>query len=276
MATLLRDGENDPITDLMPNSKEEAPPFTPHERMLIANVLEVRNLTAADLMVPRADMVCVNIKASLEELLDTIAEHPHSRLPVYRDSMDDIIGVVHMKDILSSFAHQKTFKIEEHLREIMIIAPSMHALDLLLEMRKTRLQIATVVDEYGGIDGLLTIEDLVEGIVGEIEDEWESAEVPQIAEEPSGSLLADARLPIVDFEKRVGSLLDEEEREDIDTLGGFVVFMEGRVPTRGELLKHPSGLEFEIVDADPRRIKKIRVRNAPPAATQEKENSENF
>ncbi len=276
LTAFLRNGDQpNPISELMPESPDENPPFTPHERMLIANVLEVRNLTAFDLMVPRADMVCVNIKASLDELLETIAEHPHSRLPVYRDSMDDIVGVVHMKDILSAIAHKKTFRIEEHLREIMIIAPSMHALDLLLEMRKSRLQIAAVVDEYGGIDGMLTIEDLVEGIVGEIEDEWESAEVPQIAEEPSGALLADARLPIVDFEKRVGTLLDEEEREDIDTLGGFVAFMEGRVPSRGELLKHPSGLEFEIVDADPRRIKKIRVRNAPPPPT-DKDPAENF
>jgi len=261
----LRTGEEkSPIEELIAEAPPETPPFTSHERMLIANVLEVRSLTAADLMIPRADMICVDARTTLPDLLATMAQHPHSRLPVYRDSMDDIIGVVHMKDVLSCIARQTPFKIDDILREIMVVAPSMRSLDLLLEMRRSRLQMAAVIDEYGGIDGLLTIEDLVEGIVGEIEDEWDKAEVPQIIEEAGGNILADARLPIVEFEERVGTVLDDEEREDIDTLGGLVTTMEGRLPSRGELLKHSSGLEFEIVDADPRRVKKIRVRNAPP------------
>lgn len=256
--------EKNPIEELIAETPAPETPFTPHERMLIANVLEVRSLTVADLMIPRADMICVDITSSLPDLLSTMSQHPHSRLPVYKDSMDEIVGVVHMKDVLSCIAKQAPFRMEDILREILIVAPSMRSLDLLLEMRRSRLQMAAVVDEYGGIDGLLTIEDLVEGIVGEIEDEWDKAEVPQIVEEASGSILVDARLPILDFEERVGTVLDEEERDDIDTLGGLVSTMEGRVPSRGELLKHSSGLEFEIVDADPRRVKKIRVRNAPP------------
>jgi CBS domain containing-hemolysin-like protein len=125
-----------------------------------------------------------------------------------------------------------------------------------------------VVDEYGGIDGLITIEDLIEEIVGEIQDEHEIEEPPQIVERPDGSYLADARVPIEEFEERLGPVLEEEEREDIDTLGGLVFSLAGRVPARGELLRHPSGLEFEVVDADPRRIKRLRVRRLPPPEEQ--------
>jgi CBS domain containing-hemolysin-like protein len=139
----------------------------------------------------------------------------------------------------------------------------MRVLDLLLEMRLKRTHMALVVDEYGGIDGLVTIEDLVEQIVGEIEDEHDRDVEPDYVERPDGVIEADARMPLEEFEARVGPLLDEEDREDIDTLGGLVFFLAGRVPSRGELIVHPSGLEFEVVDADPRRIKRLRVRNVP-------------
>jgi CBS domain containing-hemolysin-like protein len=237
-----------------------------HERTLIANILEIRDQPVSDLMVPRADIVAVEADTERDDLLHLLASRPHSRLPVYRETLDDVIGIVHIKDVLASIADGRSFSLPDMVRPVSIVAPSMRVLDLLLEMRKTRQQMALVVDEFGGIDGLITIEDLIEGIVGEITDEHDRTIPAELVERPDGSLLADARVPIEDFEERVGQVLEQDERDEVDTLGGLVFSLAGRVPSRGELLTHPSGLEFEIVDADPRKIKRIRVRNPPPPA----------
>jgi CBS domain containing-hemolysin-like protein len=216
-------------------------------------------------MVPRADITAVEADTDKEALLNMLVEHSHSRMPVYRESLDDVIGIVHIKDVLAAIAGGRHVSLPEIVRPVSIVAPSMRVLDLLLDMRKAHQHMALVIDEFGGIDGLITIEDLVEGIVGEIEDEHDRAEAATLIERPDGSLLADARVPIEDFEARVGPVLEQEERDEVDTLGGLVFSLAGRVPSRGELLTHPSsGLEFEILDADPRRIKRIRVRNPPP------------
>jgi CBS domain containing-hemolysin-like protein len=167
--------------------------------------------------------------------------------------------------VLAAIADRREIDLPEIVRPVTVIAPSMRVLDLLLEMRKTRQQMALVVDEFGGIDGLITIEDLVEGIVGEITDEHDRAVPAEMIDRPDGALWADARVPIEAFEARVGPVLEQEERDEVDTLGGLVFSLAGRVPSRGELLTHHSGLEFEILDADPRRIKRISVRNPPPA-----------
>ncbi len=243
-----------------------APPATTqsHERTLIANILEIRDQPVSDLMVPRADIIAVEADIDRDALLRLLASRPHSRLPVYRESLDDVIGIIHIKDVLAALADGGDFTLPKIARPVSIVAPSMRVLDLLLDMRKTRQHMALVVDEFGGIDGLITIEDLVEGIVGEITDEHEREMPPDLVERPDGSLYADARVPIEDFEARVGQVLEQEERDEVDTLGGLVFSLAGRVPSRGELLTHPSGLEFEILDADPRRIKRIRVRNPPP------------
>jgi CBS domain containing-hemolysin-like protein len=238
-----------------------------HERRLIENILEIRDMPVSDLMVPRADIVAVEASTDKEVLLSVLVEHAHSRIPVYRETLDDVIGIVHIKDVLATITENRHLSLPEIVRPVSIVAPSMRVLDLLLEMRKAHQHMALVIDEFGGIDGLITIEDLVEGIVGEIEDEHDRAEVPVMTEKPDGSLLADARVPIEDFEARVGPVLEQDERDEVDTLGGLVFSLAGRVPSRGELLTHPSsGLEFEIIDADPRRIKRIRVRNPPPPA----------
>jgi len=238
-----------------------------HERTLIANILEIRDQPVADLMIPRADIVAVEASTDRESLLRLLATRPHSRVPVYRETLDDVIGLIHIKDVLAAVADNRDFSMPEMVRPVSIVAPSMRVLDLLLDMRKTRQHMALVVDEFGGIDGLITIEDLIEGIVGEITDEHDRAVPAEMVERPDGSLLADARVPIEDFEARVGQVLEQEERDEVDTLGGLVFSLAGRVPSRGELLTHPSGLEFEIVDADPRRIKRVRVRNPPPPPT---------
>ncbi|MEA2069420.1 MAG: transporter associated domain-containing protein, partial [Verrucomicrobiota bacterium] len=192
-----------------------------------------------------------------------MAEKPHSRLPVFRDTLDDIIGVVHMKDVVVCLSTDEDFELEKIMRKPLIIAPSMPVLDLLLEMRRTHIHMAMVVDEFGGIDGLITIENVIEGIVGEIQDEHETEEQTEITELPDGSVLVDARVTIEDFTDRFGAVFDIEEMEDIDTMGGIVFSIAGRVPSRGELLHHDSGLDLEIVEAGPRRVKRIRVRNLP-------------
>jgi CBS domain containing-hemolysin-like protein len=197
-------------------------------------------------------------------LVARMVEDGHSRIPVYRETLDDVVGIVHIKDVMTCVALNKPVVLREIVREVQIVAPSMPVLDLLLQMRQTRQHMALVIDEFGGIDGLITIEDLVEEIVGEIEDEHDDEAEPAMTERPDGTLLADARVSIAAFEDRVGPLLAEDERDDIDTLGGLVMSMAGRVPGRGELLIHPSGLEFEVVEADPRRVKRVRVRNLPP------------
>jgi len=238
-----------------------------HERELIENIQEIRDQPISELMVPRADIAAVDSDTDRDTLLRLLVEKSHSRLPVYRDTLDEVIGIVHIKDVLASIAGGGEFSLEAIVRPVSIVAPSIRVLDLLLDMRKNHQHMALVIDEFGGIDGLITIEDLVEGIVGEITDEHDRIQTATMIEKADGSLLADARVPIEDFEARVGEVLDQEERDEVDTLGGLVFALAGRVPSRGELLTHPSsGLEFEIIDADPRRIKRIRVRNPPPPA----------
>ena len=243
------------------------PELDRQERALIANVLRLRGMTADDVMIPRADIIAMPVDVTLDQALDQIRREGHSRLPVYREQLDDIIGMVHIKDLFAYVGRPDAFDLEALLRHPLLVAPQVPVLDLLLQMRQARTHLALVVDEYGGIDGLLTIEDLVEEIVGDIADEHDEVEGPMIIERPDGALDLDARLPIEDFEARLGPILSEEEREaDIDTIGGLVFTLAGRVPTRGEVISHPSGLEFRILDADARRIRRIRTRR-PAAVT---------
>ena len=240
------------------------------ERELLRNIFKLRGITAHDVMVPRADIVAVAHDTPLPDLVKKMVREAHSRLPVFRETLDDIIGLIHIKDVLQFWGGDRAFKIDDILRRVLFVAPSMRVLDLLLEMRKTRVHMALVVDEYGGIDGLVTIEDLVEGIVGEIEDEHDVDESPSLSQDAHGAYFADARLPLDEFEAKFGEILTPDERKaDLNTLGGLVVAHAGRVPSRGEVIAHPSGLEFEVLDADPRRLKKLRVRRVaarPPAA----------
>jgi CBS domain containing-hemolysin-like protein len=239
------------------------------ERIMLANILKQRRLTAYDIMVPRADIVAVDVRTGLETLTKTMSQVGHSRVPVYRETLDDVLGLVHIKDLVIFGAAAEAFDLNAILRPVLFVAPSMRVLDLLLEMRQSRLHMALVVDEFGGIDGLITIEDLVEEIVGEIEDEYDVAQGPKLDFRKDGSLVADSRAEVADFEALVGSVLSAEERdEDIDTLGGLVFALAGRVPARGELIEHPhSGICFEVLEADPRRIKRLRVRNLPASGS---------
>jgi CBS domain containing-hemolysin-like protein len=249
------------LEDLIEQRDDALQPIDDHERSLLSNILRLRDQTADDVMVPRADINAIDVRASLQEIVKLVQETGHSRYPLFRETLDDAIGLVHIKDVLLLQASDKPFSLQRIMRRVLYVSPSIRVLDLLLEMRQKRTHMALVVDEFGGVDGLVTIEDLVEQITGEIEDEHERAAEPDFIEYPDGVIEADARTPLAEMEARLGPLLDEEDREDIDTLGGLVFFLAGRVPSRGELIRHPSGLEFEVVEADPRRIKRLRLRN---------------
>lgn len=234
------------------------------ESSLLLNILKLGDRTAYDVMVPRADIKAAADDIGITQLLAVMREHGHSRLPIFHDNLDDIIGIVHIKDLLPFVVDGAPFQLKKVMREAMFIAPSIRVLDLLLQMRLSRAHMALVVDEYGGIDGLVTIEDLIEQIIGEIEDEHDKVRGPMLIRRNDGTIFADARAPIEDFEELVGPILTDEEREaDIDTLGGLVMSLTDRVPSRGELVSHPSGVAFEVLDADPRRIKRLRVHPKP-------------
>jgi magnesium and cobalt transporter len=245
----------------------EQPELDRHERLLIANVLRLRETTADDVMVPRADIVAVRSDVTLAQTIELIRNDGHSRLPVYREQLDDVIGMVHIKDVFAYVGRPEAFSLEAILRKPLLVAPQIPVLDLLLQMRMQRIHLALVVDEYGGIDGLVTIEDLVETITGDIADEHDDVEAPMITERQDGALDLNARLSIEDFEHKVGPILTQDERDaDIETVGGLVFTLAGRVPTRGEVISHPSGLEFRVLDSDPRRIRRLRARRAESAA----------
>lgn len=239
----------------------------PHERILLGNVLRLRDKTAYDVMVPRADILAMPEDLTLDQAIKLIQREGHSRFPVYRGNLDDIVGMVHIKDVFAAVGRDPaSFSLKGILRKPLLVVPQIPVLDLLLQMRAQRIHMALVVDEYGGIDGLVTIEDLVETIVGDISDEHDEVTSPTIVERPDGMLEMDARTTVEAFEQKMGPILTEEERAaDIDTVGGLVFTLAGRVPARGELISHGSGLEFRVLEADTRRIRRLRVRR-PGAA----------
>jgi magnesium and cobalt transporter len=258
-------GVRESIAELVAADAAEKPGETPdldrQERALIANVLRLRGTVADDVMIPRADIVAMQIDLTLDQALELIRREGHSRMPVYREQLDEIAGMVHIKDVVAYIGRAEQFRLEAILRAPLMVAPQIPVLDLLLQMRMARMHLALVVDEYGGIDGLLTIEDLVETITGDIADEHDEPDLPMVTERADGTLDIDARMPIEDFEARAGVHLTEEEREaDIDTVGGLVFTLAGRVPARGEVISHGSGLEFRVLDADARRIRRVRVK----------------
>ena len=266
-----RNGES--LRETIDEMIEEPPADGPHplsaqERVLIGNILKVHDRTAADAMVPRVDIVALDVETSFPEVVKFMVEQGHSRVPVYRETLDNVIGFVHAKDLLGPAAERREIKLPLILRKVLFVAPSAPILDLLVQMRQARTHIAMVADEFGGIDGLVTIEDLIEEIVGEIEDEHDVADEPRLTERADGTLIADARTPIEVLEEHQGiRLRPSGEQEEVDTLGGLVSSLAGRVPKRGEVIAHPSGIEFEVLDADPRKIKRLRVRRSPDAAT---------
>ncbi|MDA1131725.1 MAG: hemolysin family protein [Proteobacteria bacterium] len=260
-------GDRDVLADALGAENESTADITPVERLMLLNVLRVGDTRVGNVMVPRADIIAVEIETGLAALIDVFRDGFHSRVPVYVETLDHLSGFVHVKDTLQFWRGEKEFRLRDHLRQLLFVPPSMRVVDLLLQMRMQRTHMAAVVDEYGGTDGLVTIEDLVEEIVGEIEDEHERAPGPMFTERPDGALLADGRAPVDELAVRLGvDLVSGDREEDIESVGGLIFSMVGRVPMRGEILTHPAGVEFEVLESDPRRVKRVRVRRSPAAA----------
>lgn len=253
-----------PETSLAAAAAEAAP------QAMRTRLAEFQQLRVYDVMVPRADMKAVEAGTEFPELLKFFAEVTHSRLPVFRETLDDPIGFVHIKDVVSELAKDGTppkRPLERLHREVLYVPPSMKLTDLLVKMQATRIHLALVVDEYGGTDGLLTLEDLVEVIVGDIEDEHDDDE-PMFLRRSARVWEVDGRMEVDEFSEESGVDLGLADSDaEIDTLGGIAVALAGKVPLRGEILRHPSGAELEIMEADTRRIRRLKLRLPEPSTS---------
>ena len=236
-----------------------------------------QTLRVDDVMTPRADIVAVELDTPFSVLVQRFIEAEHSRMPIYRDTLDDPVGVVHVKDVFKLMAGPAKGKakkpepedqvLQKLRRDALYVPASMRAADLMLRMQGSRTHMALVIDEFGGTDGLVTLEDLVEAVVGEIDDEHDEAQTAGVVARPGDIFEADARAPLEELEAAVGrDLAPADLDEDIDTVGGLVTALAGRVPQRGEVIPHPDGYEIQILDADPRRVKRVRWRKTPDLA----------
>ena len=231
-----------------------------HENELLKNLAGLRGITASDVMVPRVNIVSVAMSDNFKDIVKQLIKTNHSRVPVRNESLDDIVGILHIKDVLANLFLKEKPNIKSLLKKPFFVSPSISLLDLLYEMRVKRRHLALVVDEYGGIDGLVTIEDLVEELVGEIEDEHESSSEIRLDKIEDGSIIVEARIVIDLFEDLINSIRKEDLNDEIETLGGFIISIAGRVPVKGEVIRYsPSGLKFEILEADPRKIILVKI-----------------
>ncbi len=259
------------LTELLQESLDDKTSFDSHEGTLLQNFLGLRDTTAADVMVPRADIVSVALADGFDEVIKQMSDANHSRVPVYRGTLDDVAGIIHIKDLFANLRNDQTPAVESLLRPALFISPTIRLLDLLHEMRLRRRHLALVVDEFGGVDGLITIEDLVEEIVGEIEDEHDTTAQLRFDQKSDGTAIADARFEVETLEAITGPLLNDDERDEIDTLGGLVFSLAGRVPGHGEVVRHRAGVQFEILEGDPRRITLLKLRGLPRVASSAKQ-----
>ena len=232
------------------------------ERVMLDNVIGFSSIEVAEAMVPRADIVAIPETSTLKKCISVFRRAAHSRLPVYKGTLDEIIGMVHVKDILAYWHAEKTFIIQNVIRKVIISTPSTPISDLFQEMRNTKVHLSIVVDEHGGTDGLITIEDLLEEITGEIEDEHDTNYNLIVPDKVDNSIIVDARIPIAELEKYFNCTLIDPSI-DVDTLGGLIFYFEKSVPEVGKLIKHANGLIFKIMESDMRRIKKIKVTGSP-------------
>ncbi len=255
------------LEEVIEESDRHAKDLSAPERQMLSNLLKFGELKVSDVMIPRADIVAVEEDMKLPDFVALFRDVQHSRLPIYRETLDDPIGLVHIKDVIGFADAQpdgsfrwKAGSVSQFKRDLLFVPPSMPLLDLLLKMQTAHTHLALVIDEYGGTDGLVSIEDIIEEIVGDIADEHDEDE-KHVRKLEDGLYLADARVDLDDFREHTGiALAPEDADQEVDTLGGLVVSLLGRVPQRGEIVTHPSGYEFEVLEADPRRVKRLRVR----------------
>ena len=251
----LRESIQDAIEE---SSNDAGSNLTSKEKTILENILTINKLKAYDIMVPRADIICASHNASFDDLIKIINAESHSRIPIYRKDLDDVLGMIHIKDLikLTSKEMQNNFDLKNLLKEVLFIPPSMPVLNILLKMQSTKLHMALVIDEHGGTDGLVTIEDLVEEIVGEIQDEHDNEEITEFKKINDTTFVADAKMELSEFQKKTGIIFNSVT---IDTLGGYVFSMINRVPQKGEIIKSDPAYTFEVLDADPRKIKILKI-----------------
>ena len=263
--TTLRE-EIEEAIDEAEESHQLAGDLTPVERQMLRNLLHFGDETAGDICVTRGDIVAIPATLPFEAIVKAFAEAEHSRLPVYGESLDEIVGMIHIKDVFASMIDESRERsIETFMRTPLFVPESMGVIDLLARMRAERVHLAIVVDEFGGTEGLVTIEDVVEEIVGEIEDEHDIEEAGLLTRLDEGIWEADARIELEELAEAVDARLIWEE-DEVDTLGGLVFLLAGHIPTRGESVTHPSGWRLEAVDSDPRRILRVRLHAPDPEA----------
>ena len=257
------DGIKETLEDILEQHDDRLTPIDADERHLINNILHAGQKTVKDVMIVRSEISAVNVNMTLRDAVELMVERPHSRYPVYNDNLDNVIGMVHIKDVLSALVREQKSGLNDLMRPVMIVVPSMPMMDLMLKMRIEKKHLAMVVDEFGGTDGIITIEDVVEEIIGEIEDEYDISQSDMFVPDDNSGATIDARYELDLLKYKIEFSLSEEERkEDIDTIGGLIVHILGRVPTRGEVVLHEhTGLELEIKDSDPRRVNQIYIRN---------------
>ena len=250
------------IETVLDNDLKGTEGISKHERLMLLNILKIDGIRSSDIMIPRADIGAVELNDSFEKVLEVFIKEAHSRVPIYEKNLDNIIGMIHIKDLVNYQNQKKTETnfLQNLKREILEIPPSMPVLDLLLKMQLTRLHMGIVIDEYGCTDGLVTIEDVIEEITGEIEDEHDEKNLPMLIKSSLNTFEASARIEIDELQKVTNvEFLNSYDNDDVDTLGGLIFSITGRVPQRGEIIKHTSGTTFEIKDADPMKIKSVKV-----------------
>ena len=256
--TTLRE-EIEEAIDEAEESPQLAGDLSPHERQMLRNLLHFGDETAGDISVTRGEIISVPATIAFDDLVKAFAEAEHSRLPVYGESLDEIIGMVHIKDLFAAMIDESRDRaIQAMMRTPLFVPESMGVIDLLARMRAERIHLAIVVDEFGGTEGLVTIEDVVEEIVGEIEDEHDTEAAGLLTRLDDGIWEADARIELEELAEAVDARLRWDE-DDVDTLGGLVFLLAGHIPARGESVTHPSGWRLEAVDSDPRKILRVRL-----------------
>lgn len=248
------------IEELIEESNEANPSIDHDERELLGNVLNLRDLTAQDVMIPRVDIIAVPQSVSSEELIATINRSHLKQILVYKENMDEVIGMVQVKDLLAWMTSNKNFNIKSLLREVLFVSPSLGTLDLILQMRESGTKVALVVDEFGGIDGLVTFSDLIEEIIGDIQDAQDRNAPSPLQMRSDGVIVADGRVTLEEINEAYQiDFMIEDLEDDIETIGGLVTSLAGRVPRRGEVITHPNGTEFVVTDADLRRVKRLNI-----------------